>query len=476
MDSVDVVVPDQSGGWKATLRKPQVWIPSAAGVVVVGVVVAMLASTAGADPAASPTPTPTASASGSATPSASPSAEPSATPSPTPTPSATSSAEATEEPAGWTPGFPVPGAPSDGKIVARFGTFDSFAVQPTFSPNGESYVTGKQGMDGNIWYVGSTAGAAPAKLADVSDEYSQLPVWAPNSSRIAYLTTGPDGTALAVAKPNGSGVKVIGALPALAPSHSALGAALSWSADGSKIAVSQSMTYGALSNAKVTIFDVATGSSTTLEGAGGAAFAPSGSALAYYDLDAKDVPRLVVRNSAGTVKKVATIKGESWSWWSRQVQWAPNGSRLAYFGDADTDLNVAWHLVNTDGTDDVKITPALGGPEGKWAPDSRHFAATNPGGIGTDGGSLWLATAAGKAAGEIGYQPTGVAWVDGKTLTYVEGSAIQAYNLATGEYAHGGHIPSTSLGYAVVPGGTTGVLTVLDIHDGTGTVSVHRAP
>jgi len=53
--------------------------------------------------------------------------------------------------------------------------------------------------------------------------------------------------------------------------------------------------------------------------------------------------------------------------------WSPDGQRIAYASDNMGDNGI--HIVNVDGTGDIKITPAdLGGFETAWAPDGSAIA------------------------------------------------------------------------------------------------------
>ena len=72
--------------------------------------------------------------------------------------------------------------------------------------------------------------------------------------------------------------------------------------------------------------------------------------------------------------------------------WSPDGQRIAYASDNMNDDGI--HVVNVDGTGDIKITPAdLGGFETAWAPDGSAIAFASLGDkdimlINPDGGGL----------------------------------------------------------------------------------------
>jgi len=72
--------------------------------------------------------------------------------------------------------------------------------------------------------------------------------------------------------------------------------------------------------------------------------------------------------------------------------WSPDGQRIAYASENMSDNGI--HVVNVDGTGDIKITPPdLGGFETAWAPDGSAIAFASLGDkdimlINPDGGGL----------------------------------------------------------------------------------------
>lgn len=407
-----------------------------------------------ASPSASPSPTV------SPTTSASPTASPTPTVSPSPDTSETGSA--------WAPDFPMPDGATSGDTVATFEASDAWAMQPILSPDGKHVVAGRLGMDGLLFLVGSIDGS-PLKPLAKPHWLEQVPAWSPDSARVAYITTTSSGPALATVKSDGTGLRVVSSIPDLSDRASGIALSISWSADGSTIAVSQGNIAGELSESAIMLIPVAGGNATTIEGAAGAAYAPSGSTLVYYGLSSAGKPQLMSRVGNGAAKAIEPISGPSWGQWIPGVKWASDGSRVAYRSNWTGAGAGEWRSVTAAGGDDVKMTNRIGGASAAWAPDSRHFAAAN-----SRNGLIYVSALDGSVGDGLGVDGYDVSWADSRTVVTSKEGLVSAWNIETGTEAWGDSSHATTSSTYVVAPDRTGILTLVDLFEGTGSVSVHR--
>lgn len=460
------VTPHEPRNWKQTLAEPKVWVPVVAGVAVVGTVIGVVAAGAGAEPGSSATPSATATATASASASPSASATPSASGSPTPSESPTPTAEPSEAPVGWLPDFPMPQEASDGVVVASFPVSDAYAMGPVLSPDRSHVVAGRWGMDGSAWFVGAIDGSKLAQLKDVDADYRHDPVWSPSGEQVAYVKRSSGGAVLALVSKDGTGVRTIAPLPVLPAHAGADGALLSWSGDGKSIAVTQSALAGELEDSVVTVFDVKSGNSTEISGAGNAAFAPTGWTLAYTTIDSSGKAVLVKQTDGGAVKTLHSLTGNTWALWTRPTLWSPDGTRIAYLTGWNADLDGAWYSIRADGTGNGRLSDTYSSPVGAWSPDSRHFAAA-----GYDRLPV-VAAADGSQSTELDSAGSQISWASSGIVVVAGGGSMIAIELATDSYAVGG-ADGPSNNY-VVGADNVGVLVVVDSHSREGNVSVHK--
>jgi Tol biopolymer transport system component len=361
----------------------------------------------------------------------------------------------------------MPSGASEGTTVAGFPVSDAFAMGPVLSPDGTHVVAGRWGMDGPAWFIGAIDGTTLAKLKDVDSQTWHEPAWSPSGAQIAFVKNSSNGPVLAVASKDGSGVKNIGPLPLQHADAGADSAFLSWSGDGKYIAVTQTEPSGELADSRVTIFEVANGNSTLIAKAGSASFSPKGATLAYVTLDAKGKPALVSRSAAGKVTTLRTIGGLTWAAWASPTLWSPDASRIAYLADWTHDIEAGWHSIRSGGGGEVKLTGTYVSPRGSWAPDSRHFAA---------GGYDRVAVvvgADGSAPVKLDVDALRISWAGPGVVVASGTDRIDAYDLTSGRYAATEFLAATSSGY-VIGGGNIGVLVVVSVDSGEGTVSIHK--
>lgn len=410
-EQVPVSAP-QPHGWKQTFAQPKVWIPIAAGVLIVAVAGTVAVASGGnqavAGPSASPTPTVSESpaTSASTAPSATPTHATSSSPSPSPSVSSTS------EPVTV---FAWP-APDD----SRQSNVEN-GQQRSYLPVGysadDTYVAVLQSNEESSWFelFGAGTGARALRV----NGYSCF-AWAPTghtgvlaseaSGKLTiYAIDAASGTKRVLAKLSGRDPRAVSVSP-----DGKLAVVTSVSGDPADVA-SYSMTLVALD-----------GSSTKELGKGAAAvFGPDGSSIFFKGGDANGVALWKMNVDGTGATKVgagAEQPNDTVGSFGGPVLWSPDGSVGVYDQYVD-EYTAVLRSVRADGTRDTELAKA-----GNWASDisfspdgSEVLAVTNV----TSGGEVArvdMATGAvtvmkgaqlskGGHIGTAGWLPTGTGFV-----------------------------------------------------------------
>ena len=367
-DSVSVE-PARSRGWKATLRRPKVWIPVVSVVVVVGVVGAVAANAAIGKPlasanasetiSASPHPTGSATPALSGSPSASPSESPSAAASAPPAASSSASPSPSASPTNeWVQTYDLDGADY---LLGIKWTPDSryVAVSGTWQESGET---------GNLAIVD----AASSEIARM-DACGYPLAWSHTGNRLAAVACGGDGD------------RVLRILDTAATTKAKLtltGAekvrALAWSANDNTIVYTSSPRWDA-NGSSVMSLNLGTGAVTTLDVGGLLSASPAGDRIAYWaDEDGDGVASaLVVSNFDGSQRRVLQKERSSATLQQPLApEWAPDGSALAYRYDDTADATTTWNVYEFNGGGAVQLM-SVNKPSGygqiRWAPDAEKL-------------------------------------------------------------------------------------------------------
>ncbi|MCR6712891.1 MAG: hypothetical protein NVV57_09460 [Demequina sp.] len=210
----------------------------------------------------------------------------------------------------------------------------------------------------------------------------------------------------------------------------------------------------------VTIVTVATGATETVKGAGTATFAPTGHAFAYYSLNSKGVPELRVRSIGGSDSRVAKVGGVTWSTWAEDgIQWAPDGSRIAFVSYDSMDMNAIWHTVSPNGSGLVTQSKAMVGVEAAWSPDSSKVAVRD-----ADKNRLQVFAAQGGELAAV--QSVGVlcGWADADTVLGTQYNRAFAHAVSTGTEWWGDYVGRLGV-WAERPDGRAAYVTTAELED-----------
>ncbi|KPJ92535.1 MAG: hypothetical protein AMJ53_09210 [Gammaproteobacteria bacterium SG8_11] len=269
------------------------------------------------------------------------------------------------------------------------GNVTSFSI----SPDGSlvAYVADQEIDERFELYVATPDGTTVTKVSNpnviITSNVDDDPVWAPDSSRIAYRsnesTRGIDVFVLRTVRPNGNNNVIVN--PQGAGTSSVAQLSFTWSPDSSQIAylsnqddtnkieLFSSVATTAIGNAKVNGLLPTNGNVTEYR------WAPDSTRIAYRaDQTADEVFELWTSAPSGGLNTPVSGPNAS-NVQELSFYWAPDGSRIAYIADEtiEGDYNLYTVLPNGDGRLQVNTNAITGGDvigSPAWSPDSAQIA------------------------------------------------------------------------------------------------------
>ena len=257
------------------------------------------------------------------------------------------------------------------------------------------------------------AGAAAGGIPIPPPPGDSLPTWSPDGSVIVFLSD-RDGTSLRVMKPDGSAEHRIPWLPA--------NLTYSFSPDWSHVAAEVD---GQL------VVERLDGSDRRSLGRAAyqtkPSWSPDGTRVAFYapssDPNSADV--VVARIDGSEAHRVAR------GFWPA---WAPAGERIAYVAGPYEQNEL--HLVNADGSGDVRIANGGGYGYPRWSPDGTRLAVVR-GSPGVYSSTLVILGDNGSRLASFRVTPQDYAWSPrGDEIAYSTGSGVWVVDVATGRRRH----------------------------------------
>jgi Tol biopolymer transport system component len=205
--------------------------------------------------------------------------------------------------------------------------------QPSFSPDGKRLVYASSGESGeNIdVYVQTIGSGQPFRLTrDRADDLS--PVWSPDGSKIAWLRTGPQETAVFVSPALGG---VHGKVADLSPNRiEAVGRHLAWSPDGHWLAAADRIAADA--PFRIVLIGARDGHKRQLTlppentiGDMSPAYSPDGKSLAFIRAAASGVHDIYVVPAAGGEARRVTADNR----YILSLTWGPDGRTIVFSSD-----------------------------------------------------------------------------------------------------------------------------------------------
>jgi len=232
-------------------------------------------------------------------------------------------------------------------ITAGTTTSTTFTVTCSSSSNSQiAFFSERDGGAVREIYRVNTDGSNLTRLTD-AEETSQLPVWSPDGSQIAFESTRGDDVNIYVMDADGSNVTQL---------TSSVGFHPRWSPDGSRIAFISTRD----GNEELYAMDADGTNKTRLTNFDGdddqPRWSPDGSKIAFRRADFVDDPgsfELVVMNADGSNKVELTDRDQN----DCCPTWSPDGTKIAYQserGAGSGDLEV--FVTDVDGTNKTNLT------------------------------------------------------------------------------------------------------------------------
>jgi Tol biopolymer transport system component len=243
-----------------------------------------------------------------------------------------------------------------------FASIGSYEGTPSLSPDGSrlAYVTSEAQSNGKSFETLWLADADGTNAADVEVDGSVANFsWAPDGSRLIFSAIENPGEpgALYLVDADGTGADAIEADGLFVEAKTGRGL---WSPNSKLVA------FGEL------ILEVDTGEVTEVgpvSGKGNAVWAADSEHLLFSDGSSNSIEIVAIDGSETTS---VTPGGDRLI---GSVGQSPDGERIAYWSAVPTSSNAEIHVMNSDGSDDVRVFsgPNLGGAP-VWSPDSSSFA------------------------------------------------------------------------------------------------------
>ncbi len=303
---------------------------------------------------------------------------------------------------------------ANGSGQAQLTTGASLDYNPKWSPDGTKLAYTSNG--GYEIGVINADGTNQHTATSSNDWWSEFPIWAPDSNRIAFISHCPYGCSPAVYNDEIFVVNADGTNLARLTSNDAGEGGHAWTPDGSKI----TFTSWRDGNAEVYVMNAdgtgQTNLTNNLAGEYGGATSPAGNKIAFLSDRNSLGNEIFSMRADGTGRKMLTGSGlEDYA-----PVWSPDGTKLAYsagitYGPHDI------YVMKPDGTGQTNITNNAAGDYGPaWSPDGSKIAFVSD----RDGNQeIYVMNADGTAQTRLtnhSAQDFGAAWSpDGSKITFI---------------------------------------------------------
>jgi TolB protein len=282
---------------------------------------------------------------------------------------------------------------ADGRHQTRLTTDAAHDGSPVWSPDGTkiAFTSTRRGVGFEI-YLMNADGSNQRPLRADQPVYTTSPFeWSPDGTRLAYVNNA-DKNAYVIEAFEADGSDSTDAPWSLSDAKltGSSDIEVSWSPDGSRLAVRNSQACGGCSDLYIVNAD-GSGRSQLTSAAGfetNARWSPDGSKIAY--IGDRGTVGLYVINAAGGPEQLLSSSA-----WIGVLNWSPDGSRIA-FGAFPSGINV----INANGSGETPLTD-LAGPSSSpfWSPDGKQVAFHN-------GGDIYVVSADGTSRRASNYTKT----------------------------------------------------------------------
>lgn len=289
-----------------------------------------------------------------------------------------------------------------------FEWIGSYEGTPELSPDGTrlAYTTSEPQSNGKFFDTLWLADSDRSNATDVEVEGSVSAfAWAPDSSRLIFSAVENPGEpgAMYLVNGDGGGVHAIAAAGLLVEAKTGPGV---WSPDGKLVL---------FIGGDAGVLDVDTGEVTEVgpaSGKGHAVWSADSEHLLFSDGTSNSI-EIVAINGSGSTR--VTPGGDRLI---GAVGQSPDGERIAYRSSVPTSSNSEIHVVNSDGSGDVRVFsgPNVGGVP-VWSPDSSSFAINTSDG---NRAGLYVISADGTQVRQLtrGTNIDSISWLDNNRLHF----------------------------------------------------------